>query len=1421
MKKIVLSFIWVFGFLTGYSQQYPVNQFLGSPTTLVTSRGALKADSALILPAFTDTAKANISPFIKNYAGTLIRVGDSLYVRSNDVSQWLLLGSGGGVPINAWLLNGNSNAIAGTNYLGTTNNIPLEFRVKNIKSGIIDSTYKNTALGYASQRFSQAVPGTDSALNNTSMGFRALGANVYGDGNTALGYAALALGTNLKNNTALGYGAGAQNKTSSFDVAIGWGALPRNYYGYANTAVGADVANFTPPAVGDTMTYNTMLGYGSAYYKYTGRNNVFVGDSTGANNTTGSRNVFIGSRAGKFETGSDKLYIANSPVTVPLIKGDFADATLIVNGKLAVGSTNKPDSTLDVKGSVRILGLLPSNNASDSMMVIKTDGGVGYRSVPSTGSAVSLSQGFGIANSPNPITSIGTITADTTTGGLSGKYLRIVDTTNKFVNNVTKLNDSTITVFKGNTSTNIVLPRGGGGTGTGTVTSISQGYGIANSPNPIIATGTITADTSVSGLSGKYLRINDTTAMLTPYLRKVDTASLSSRINLKVNISDTSSMLTPYLRKVDTTNRFVNNVTKKNDSTITVFKGSTSTDIILPRGGGTGTTPNLQQVLDVGNTATNKDMVLTDLSGVNYAIYMGGGFFVQTTPFNYGQLALDQLEIRKSANDRKVNLNTELLQWTNTAASPSPTTHSLYPSTAFTNQKDTLPNTSGVLALSVNGIKANSAGNITLSTGSGTVTSITQGYGIANSPNPIIATGTVTVDTATLSGKYLRIVDTTNKFVSNVTKLNDTTITVFKGNTSTNIVLPPSVVYTQNPIMSKVSNDSNIIYFNPDTANVWRGGGGGGVTSIAQGYGITNSPNPIIATGTVTVDTSVSGLSGKYLRIVDTANLNPWVINGSIITNKPADTIKITSNLKVDTSIQVGTYIKNAAVTSKINTDGLISAKEGFYIADPTSSSQFSGGLPIGFIKNSFNGNFNGSMRVQAGFNVADFYNLTTNPNSNSTGLGSFTINPVLDNYFQSGGQRNALSILPSVAALSANSIVYNQINIRPTYNQGSLGTGILRGIYYNPNITSLNTSNHIALETTSGKVILKGLKTSSSTTDSIAIFVNDTLSKAPYPSVTGFVPYTGATSNLNMGTKNVTANAYFNGFTSMVAAGTTVVLTVDSTPVHLVTTGSGSQTYQLPNATTLTNGTIYSFNNNQSSGNISVNNNSSTLVKSVPSGAYMTLELTDNSNAAGTWDAHFQAPSNVSWSTNTLDYAGSITNATWNGAVVAQNRGGTGNMSANTVMANNTASTANATAQTYIDKGEQAYTNTVTFTGTTPPSGGNQMYQWSQIGKTVTLNITLNYTTASVATTQIQLELPSDCPLPYVWTGMTGANVTLYTGTFNAIVTNNANPPASLRSGSLYLKRNNANTAFELSTPTLAVTATRLHTFNITYRTP
>ena len=139
----------------------------------------------------------------------------------------------------------------------------------------------------------------------------------------------------------------------------------------------------------------------------------------------------------------------------------------------------------------------------------------------------------------------------------------------------------------------------------------------------------------------------------------------------------------------------------------------------------------------------------------------------------------------------------------------------------------------------------------------------------------------------------------------------------------------------------------------------------------------------------------------------------------------------------------------------------------------------------------------------------------------------------------------------------------------------------------------------------------------------------------------------------------NITTNCLFEGYTSQAASGTTITLTAASVQNWQIT-GSGGQTIKLPDATTLPNGALFTFNNNQSSGAITVVNNSSTTVCTIQSGGFSTVVLLSNSTAAGSWDRHDQGPANVSWSTNTFDYAGSITSATWNGSTIAINRGGT-----------------------------------------------------------------------------------------------------------------------------------------------------------------
>jgi hypothetical protein len=201
------------------------------------------------------------------------------------------------------------------------------------------------------------------------------------------------------------------------------------------------------------------------------------------------------------------------------------------------------------------------------------------------------------------------------------------------------------------------------------------------------------------------------------------------------------------------------------------------------------------------------------------------------------------------------------------------------------------------------------------------------------------------------------------------------------------------------------------------------------------------------------------------------------------------------------------------------------------------------------------------------------------------------------------------------------------------------------------------------------------------------------------------FITYPAGRSVLRDANSNVSVNALFANTLATTASGTVVTLTAASAPAYVVS-GSGGQTYQLPDATTLPVGAIYTFNNNQSSGTIIVRNNSATTVATVQSGAFLNIVLLANTPAAGSWESHFYAPSNVAWSTNTLDYAGSITNATWNGNAIAASRGGTGltTLTANNVILGNGTSAVQFVAPGTT--GNVLTSNGTTWASTTPATG-------------------------------------------------------------------------------------------------------------------
>lgn len=84
-------------------------------------------------------------------------------------------------------------------------------------------------------------------------------------------------------------------------------------------------------------------------------------------------------------------------------------------------------------------------------------------------------------------------------------------------------------------------------------------------------------------------------------------------------------------------------------------------------------------------------------------------------------------------------------------------------------------------------------------------------------------------------------------------------------------------------------------------------------------------------------------------------------------------------------------------------------------------------------------------------------------------------------------------------------------------------------------------------------------------------------------------------------------------------------------------------------------------------------------------------------------------------------------------------------------MLANNTSGTANMSAVTFKSISKQTYSGSITWTGTTAPSGTptQHSYSWIQVGNVVSFYVCLVYPTAGVTLSQVAFSLPSDMPTP------------------------------------------------------------------------
>ena len=252
--------------------------------------------------------------------------------------------------LNFWSLVGNSNLNDTVNFLGTTDQHRLTFKVNNSKSGFIDfdSLQSNTAFGYQT-----LVSLSQFGINNSAFGYQALNHNTFGFNNVAIGVKALSTNDG-NNNIAVGVSALNANIGGGENVGIGTNALLSNQYGSDNVAVGLNaLQNSTASsntAIGhsamtnnSTGTYNVTNGYLSSYNNTIGSDNTATGATALFNNTTGYYNTAFGMQALLTnQTGMRNTAVgAYADVTDPDLKNTTAigfDAHVDASFKVVIGN---------------------------------------------------------------------------------------------------------------------------------------------------------------------------------------------------------------------------------------------------------------------------------------------------------------------------------------------------------------------------------------------------------------------------------------------------------------------------------------------------------------------------------------------------------------------------------------------------------------------------------------------------------------------------------------------------------------------------------------------------------------------------------------------------------------------------------------------------------------------------------------------------------------------------------------------------------------------------------------------------------------------------------------------------------------------------------------------------------------------------
>jgi hypothetical protein len=288
--------------------------------------------------------------------------GESVELIPCSTNRWLCNSSNSGTSAPpAWSLLGNAGTDPLLNFVGTTDNQPLIFKVNNSLAGQINNANSNVSLGlnalnanpldnsggYRNVAIGElALAGNSAGIQNTAVGMYSLNSN-NGSDNTAIGCFSLKNNVNGYSNTAVGLQSLFNNTDGIENVAIGLNSMSFNTLGNYNTAVGtgslsANQANnntavgYSSLQTNTTGTSNVAIGYNSLQANITGTSNTAIGFNSLYSNNYGASNVAIGDSALYYNKGSYNTAVGLSA----MLNSNNSNFNVAVGGSTLININN-------------------------------------------------------------------------------------------------------------------------------------------------------------------------------------------------------------------------------------------------------------------------------------------------------------------------------------------------------------------------------------------------------------------------------------------------------------------------------------------------------------------------------------------------------------------------------------------------------------------------------------------------------------------------------------------------------------------------------------------------------------------------------------------------------------------------------------------------------------------------------------------------------------------------------------------------------------------------------------------------------------------------------------------------------------------------------------------------------------------------